>query len=82
MGFRFHDFRHTAVIDMRQAGIKHLTIMRITGHTTLERFTRCNNFLESDVNEAAHRLYTYLTLARRDENSDTHKSSINHPTRP
>src|SRR5437899_3195281 len=39
-GFRFHDFRHTAVTNMRRAGIDHLTIMRITGHKTMEVFKR------------------------------------------
>jgi len=81
-GFRFHDFRHTAVTDMRRAGIDHLTIMRITGHKTLEVFTRYNSFLESDLKEAGHRLNTYITLAHRDQNSDIQKSSINQRTRP
>lgn len=81
-GFRFHDFRHTAVTNMRQAGIDHLTIMRITGHKTLEVFKRYNSFLESDLKEASHRFNTYLTLAHQDQNSDTRKSAINHPMRP
>ena len=61
-GFRFHDFRHTAVTNMRRAGIDHLTIMRITGHKTLEVFKRYNSFLEGDLKNAAHRFNTYLTL--------------------
>lgn len=78
----FHDFRHTAVTNMRRAGIDHLTIMRITGHKTLEVFKRYNSFLESDLREAAHRFNTYITLAHRDQNSGTHKSAINQLTRP
>jgi integrase len=62
-GFRFHDFRHTAVTNMRRAGIDHLTIMKITGHKTLEVFKRYNSFLEGDLREAAARFNTYLTLA-------------------
>src|SRR5262245_3083064 len=81
-GFRFHDFRHTAVTNMRRAGIDHLTIMRITGHKTLEVFKRYNSFLESDLREAAHRFNTYITLAHREQNRDTHKSPINQRMRP
>jgi integrase len=55
-GFHFHDFRHTAVTNMRRAGIDHLTIMKITGHKTLEVFKRYNSFLEGDLREAAHQL--------------------------
>jgi integrase len=67
-GFHFHDFRHTAITNMRRVGIDHLTIMRITGHKTLEVFKRYNSFLEGDLKDAAHRFNTYLTLAHRSEN--------------
>jgi integrase len=76
-GFKFHDFRHTAVTNMRRAGIDHLTIMRITGHKTLEVFKRYNSFLEGDLREAASRFNTYLTLAHSNQNSDLSKSLIN-----
>jgi integrase len=81
-GFRFHDFRHTAVTNMRRAGIDHLTIMRITGHKTLEVFKRYNSFLEGDLKDAAHRFNTYLTLAHQGEKSETHKLAINQTARP
>jgi len=81
-GFRFHDFRHTAVTNMRRAGIDHLTIMRITGHKTPEVFKRYNSFLEGDLKDAAHRFNTYLTLAHRAEKSEPYKSAINQSTRP
>ena len=81
-GFRFHDFRHTAITNMRRAGIDHLTIMRISGHKTLEVFKRYNSFLEGDLKEAASRFNTYLTLTHHTESSATHKSLINHTTRP
>lgn len=77
-GFKFHDFRHTAVTNMRRAGIDHLTIMRITGHKTLEVFKRYNSFLEGDLKEAASRFNTYLTLAHSGQKSDSPKSLINH----
>jgi len=81
-GFRFHDFRHTAITNMRRAGIDHLTIMRITGHKTLEVFKRYNSFLEGDLRDAANRFNTYLTLAHRSENAETQKLPINQAMRP
>jgi integrase len=80
-GFRFHDFRHTAVTNMRRAGIDHLTIMLITGHKTLV-FKRYNSFLESDLKDAAHRFNIYITLAHRDQNLETQKSAISQLMRP
>ena len=76
-GFHFHDFRHTAVTNMRRAGIDHLTIMKITGHKTLEVFKRYNSFLEGDLREAASRFNTYLTLAHSATLPDSPKSLIN-----
>ena len=80
-GFRFHDFRHPAVSNMQRAGIDHLTIMRITGHKTMEVFKRYS-FLESDLKEAAHGFNSYLRLAHHRQNSDTHDSAINQFRRP
>ncbi|MDH5296385.1 MAG: site-specific integrase [Nitrospirota bacterium] len=54
-GFRFHDFRHTAVTNMRRAGIDHLTIMKITGHKTMAVFKRYNSFQMDDLTAAASR---------------------------
>ena len=64
-GFHFHDFRHTAITNMRRAGIDPLTIMQISGHKTMECFTRYNSFREPDLSAAADRLNTHLTLAHR-----------------
>jgi len=64
-GFRFHDFRHTAITNMRRAGIDPLTIMQISGHKTMECFTRYNSFREPDLSAAADRLNTHLTLAHQ-----------------
>ena len=51
--FRFHDFRHTAIINMRRAGIDPPTIMQISDHKTMVCFTRYNSFRESDLRAAA-----------------------------
>jgi len=80
--FHFHDFRHTAVTNMRRAGIDHLTIMKITGHKTLEVFKRYNSFLEGGLKEAAHRFNTYLTLAHQAQNNGSPKLLINQASRP
>ena len=64
-GFRFHDFRHTAITNMRRAEIDHLTIMQISGHKTMACFTRYNSFREPDLQAAAHRFNTYLTLGQK-----------------
>lgn len=63
--FRFHDLRHTAITNMRRAGIDHLTIMQITGHKTMVCFTRYNSFREGDLLSAAHQFNTYLTLVKK-----------------
>jgi integrase len=61
--FRFHDFRHSAITNMRRAGVDLLTIMQISGHKTTVCFTRYNSFREADLKAAACKANTYLTLA-------------------
>lgn len=63
--FLFHDFRHTAVTNMRRAGIDQLTIMKLSGHKTMVCFTRYNSFRESDLSAAARQINTYLTRAHQ-----------------
>ena len=81
-GFKFHDFRHTAVTNMRRAGIDHLTIMKITGHKTLDVFKRYNSFLLDDLKEAARKFNTLITLAHQPIPNDIDKLAINQAARP
>ncbi len=81
-GFKFHDFRHTAVTNMRRAGIDHLTIMKITGHKTLDVFKRYNSFLFDDLKEAARKFNTLITLAHQPIQNNTDKLLINQAVRP
>ena len=58
--FVFHDLRHTAVTNMRRAGIDHLTVMKISGHKTMSVFKRYNTIDEDDLRAAATRMDTYM----------------------
>ena len=79
--FRFHDFRHTAVTNMRRAGIDRLTIMQISGHKTMVCFERYNSFREDDLNKAASQINTYLTLAHQNTpTSQSRLQTVNHLT--
>jgi integrase len=70
--FHFHDLRHTAITNMRRAGIDPMTIMRISGHKTMVCFTRYNSFREPDLSAAVSKLDTYLTLAHQTASAGTH----------
>ncbi len=48
-GFTFHDFRHTAVTNWRRQGHDNFTIMKATGHRTMEVFRRYNTVDDSDL---------------------------------
>ena len=75
--FRFHDFRHTAITNMRRAGIDLLTIMQISGHKTMVCFTRYNSFREADLKAAALKANTYLTLAHEKLSEQVRKGEGN-----
>jgi len=47
--FRFHDFRHTFVTNMRKAGKQDRVIMAITGHKTMSMLTRYDTVDEEDL---------------------------------
>jgi integrase len=51
-GFRFHDFRHTFVTNMRRAGKQDMVIMAITGHKTMTVFMRYDTVSEEDLKGA------------------------------
>jgi integrase len=59
--FRFRDLRHTAVTNMRRSRIDHLTIMKISGHKTLEVFWRYNSFDADDLKQAAMQQQQIIT---------------------
>ena len=75
-GFVFHDLRHTAITNMRRAGIDPLTIMQISGHKTMVCFTRYNSFREADLRAAVEKANTYLTLAHRKALEQVYGSAI------
>jgi integrase len=64
-GFRFHDFRHTCLSNLRLAGIDHLTMMKWSGHKTMDVFKRYQSFSEENLRESAKLLTRRLTLAQQ-----------------
>jgi integrase len=58
--FVFHDLRHTAVTNLRRAGVDALTAMKITGHKTMAVFKRYNTIDEDDLLAARRRMDTYM----------------------
>lgn len=73
--FVFHDFRHTAITNMRRAGINHLTIMKISGHKTMSVFNRYNTVDKADLQDASARLDIYMDSCNdMDTNIDTRES--------
>jgi integrase len=60
-GLCFHDFRHTAITNMRKAGVNISVIMAISGHRTDAMFRRYNRIDLNDGREAMQRLERYLS---------------------
>ena len=56
----FHDFRHTAITNMRKAGVNISLIMAISGHKTMAMFRRYNRIDLNDGIEAMRKLELYL----------------------
>jgi integrase len=60
-GLCFHDTRHTAITNMRKAGVNISVIMAISGHRTDAMFRRYNRIDLNDGREAMQRLERYLS---------------------
>jgi len=60
-GLCFHDFRHTAITNMRKAGVNISVIMAISGNKTMAMFRRYNRIDLSDGIEAMRKLENYLS---------------------
>ena len=59
-GLCFHDLRHTAVTNMRKAGVDTSVIMAISGHKTMAMFKRYNRVDLDDGRAALRKLEAYL----------------------
>ncbi len=59
-GLCFHDFRHTAITNMRKAGVDTSVIMAISGHKTMAMFRRYNRIDLNDGRAAMRKLKVYL----------------------
>lgn len=59
-GLWFHDFRHTAVTNMRKADVDTSVIMAISGHKTMAMFNRYNRVDLEDGSIAMKKLQAYL----------------------
>ena len=59
-GLCFHDLRHTAVTNMRKAGVDTSVIMAISGHKTMAMFKRYNRVDLDDGRDAMRKLEAYL----------------------
>ncbi|MEP6888188.1 MAG: site-specific integrase, partial [Nitrospirales bacterium] len=75
--FHFHDLRHTAITNMRRAGIDAQTIMKISGHKTMAMFLRYNSFHEEDLKAAASQMNSYLTRVHQPDDSNSRKPTSN-----
>jgi len=77
--FHIHDLRHTAVTNMRRAGIDPLTAMKITGHKTMAVFRRYNSFDDDDLRQAPaqqHKFITNLAQQPLSHELSSHKSIL------
>jgi integrase len=62
---RPHDFRRTAARAYTRAGVGEQIVMKITGHKTRAMFDRYNITAERDLAEAAARVTSSKTAARK-----------------
>ena len=59
-GLCFHDFRHTAITNMRKAEVNISVIMAISGHKNMAMYRRYNRVNLSDGREVMRKLQVYL----------------------
>lgn len=69
-GFRFHDFRHTAITRMVSAGIPPQEIMRLSGHTQMTTFLRYVNPTADSLRRAADLLSAFNAGAGAQDQSE------------
>ncbi len=55
-GLRFHDLRHTALTNLRRAGVDLFTLQAISGHKTLKVLARYQTVTEQDLRRAVERV--------------------------
>jgi integrase len=58
--FRLHDCRHAATTRFIAAGVPHVEVMKITGHTQLKTFLRYLNITPETARSAAEKLNDYI----------------------
>ena len=70
----FHDLRHTAITNMRKAGVHTSVIMAISGHKTMAMFKRYNRIDLDDGRDAMKKLEAYLVERKilEEEKNDLH----------
>lgn len=64
--FRFHDLRHSAVTNLRNAGVPIETIMKIVGHASVEMFLRYRAVDDAELDAAMAQLEAHQNTRSRD----------------
>jgi hypothetical protein len=60
----FHDLHRTTVRNMRLARIDQSVRMKISGHQTASRETRCNTHDDADLKDAATKMVSFLKVRK------------------